>query len=177
MKLYLACGMDRIEGYHHVDSNPDCKPDQVMDLLDFTEPWPWEMVEDIQIKHFVEHIPHGFGQKDMFIQFFERCWLALRHGGTMTIRYPWYSSVGAFADPTHHRVITPLTFNYLSAAWLLDRKIEHYDVDCDFEVVSTACTTGHLVMDVPEAQREAAISTMWNGAHEGVTVLRAIKHT
>lgn len=166
--------MDRIEGYHHVDINPACNPDEVRDLL--KGDWTWSGVEDIQIKHYVEHIPHGKG-KDLFIRFFERCWDALKHDGTMTIRYPWYASVGAFADPTHRRVITPLTFNYLSQAWLLDRKIEHYDIDCDFEVVSTAATTGVLVMGVPEEQRESAINTMWNGAHEGVTVLRAIKST
>ena len=173
VNLYLACGMDRIEGYTHVDINPACKPDIIYDVL-ANKVWPWENVDDIQIKHFIEHIPHGDG-KDMFIRFFENCWLALKHNGTINIRYPWYSSIGAYADPTHHRVITPLTFSYLSRAWLEDRKIQHYDIGCDFEVVQTSCEVSALVVSVPESERETAISTMWNGAHEGMATLRAIK--
>ena len=175
MKLYLACGMDRIEGHHHVDVNVACKPEQVWDLLDLSRRWPWQNVSHIELRHFIEHIPHGDGGKDHFIRFFERCWYVLRPNGTMSIRWPWYQSIGAFSDPTHRRFITPLTFHYLSRAWLKNRKIEHYDMLCDFEVTSNTGTGGQNIEHLDEAAREAAIQTLWNVAQEGVTTLRAIK--
>ena len=170
MKLYLACGMDRIEGCHHVDINPACHPDQVFDLLDLSQRWPWSGVKDIQIKHYIENIPHGTG-KDHFIRFFERCWHLLLPDGTMTIRWPWYASIGAVADPTHQRLIAPLTFHYLSREWLRSRKIDHYEMACDFEVVSTVAT----VQSQEDAENEAKMNSLWNAAQEGITVLRAIK--
>ena len=174
MKLYLACGMDRLDGYHHVDNNPACNPDQVWNLQDLSRRWPWQDVSDIQVKHYIEHIPHGTG-KDHFIRFFERCWYILKPGGTMTIRWPWYASIGAFSDPTHQRFITPMTFHYLSREWLQSRKIEHYDMVCDFQIVSNTCTLGASLEGLDDAGRGRAIETQINAAHEGITVLKAIK--
>lgn len=173
MKLYLACGLDRIEGHHHVDNNPACKPDQVWDLCDWGRRWPWQNVSHITIKHFVEHIPHGTG-KDGFIRFFERCWHILKPGGTIECTFPWYASIGAFSDPSHRRYITPLTFHYLSRAWLKERKIEHYDLTCNYDVSVSA----RLSVDteaLAEDQRERALRGLWNASHEGVAYLKAIK--
>lgn len=175
MKLYLACGMDRMEGHHHVDINVACKPEQVWDLLDLSRRWPWSNVSHIELRHFIEHIPHGDGGKDHFIRFFERCWHVLRPNGTMAIRWPWYQSIGAYSDPTHRRFITPLTFSYLSKKWLKERNIEHYDMACDFEVVSNAGAVAQSIEHLQGEERDRAIQTQWNAAHEGITQLRAIK--
>lgn len=175
MKLYLACGMKRVPGYHHVDISSACNPDEVWDLLDLSKRWPWQGVSDILLEHFIEHIPHGSGGKDYFIRFFERCWHVLRTNGTVTVRFPWYASIGAFSDPTHVRFITPMTFNYLSREWLRSRKIEHYDMDCDFEVVSVAGGMAQQIEGLSEEQQQAAMWTQWNAFHEGTAVLRAIK--
>src|SRR5436189_263389 len=39
MKLNLGCGFNRVDGYWNVDKEPQCKPDQCVDLERF--PWPW----------------------------------------------------------------------------------------------------------------------------------------
>lgn len=166
--------MDRLEGYHHVDISPVCAPDQAWDLLDLSKRWPWQNISEIEIRHFVEHIPHGTG-KDHFIRFFERCWHILKPGGTVTVVFPWYASIGAFSDPSHRRFITPLTFSYLSRAWLKSRNIEHYEMTCDFEVVSVVARLAEGLDKVDEAERGRLLLSTWNAAHEGVAVLRAIK--
>ena len=72
--------------------------------------------------NFLEHIPHGDVKGlDMFYLFFNRCWGILEPGGTMDITYPWYTSIGAFSDPTHQRIITQLTFHYLDRVYLVDQ--------------------------------------------------------
>ena len=166
--------MDRIEGHHHVDNNPACNPDQVWDLCEWGKRWPWQNVSHITIKHFVEHVPHGTG-KDGFIRFFERCWHILKPGGTIECTFPWYASIGAFSDPTHMRYITPLTFYYLSRAWLKSRNIEHYDMACDFEVVSGNARMSEGLEKVTQDQQGTLLASSWNAAHEGVAVLKAIK--
>lgn len=175
VKLYLACGMKRVPGYHHVDISSACNPDQAWDLMDMSKRWPWHGVSEILIEHYIEHIPHGPGGKDYFIRFFERCWHVLKPNGTMTVRFPWYSSIGAFSDPTHVRFITPMTFSYLSREWLKNRKIEHYDMDCDFEVVKIEGGMAAHVEPLPENERNHAVFTQWNASHEGTATLRAIK--
>ena len=175
MNLYLACGKDRVEGYHHVDVSPACAPDQVWDLLDFSKRWPWHDVKHILVKHFVEHIPHGDGGKDYFIRFFDRCWHILRPGGDMTVTYPWYTSIGAFSDPTHRRIITPLTFSYLSKAWLAEHKIDHYAQDCDFDIIQNVSGLAVEHEQSSPDQQGSFLRTQWNAAHEGTVVLKARK--
>jgi predicted SAM-dependent methyltransferase len=157
-----------------VDNNPACKPDELWDLCEWGKRWPWQNVHHITIKHFIEHISHGTG-KDGLIRFFERCWHILKPGGTIECTFPWYTSIGAFSDPTHRRFITPMTFSYLSREWLRSRKIEHYDMACDFQVVSVVAKLAEGMEELTVDQQSASLQGNWNAAHEGVAVLRAIK--
>ena len=55
LKLDLACGQNRTEGYFGIDIIPGDKVDAVVDLEEF--PWPIESesAEDIVCNHYIEH--------------------------------------------------------------------------------------------------------------------------
>src|ERR1700761_8728573 len=72
LKLSLACGQRKPEGFMGVDIAPAEGVDFVQDLFQF----PWTQfadnsVDEIECSHFVEHIPHGDGYHDPFFQFFD----------------------------------------------------------------------------------------------------------
>jgi len=65
LKLNLACGNNRIEGYFGIDAFKTEACDYVMDL----QKYPWdiksESVEEIICSHYVEHINHDSTLKDL----------------------------------------------------------------------------------------------------------------
>src|ERR687886_2920965 len=72
LKLALACGDHKPEGFKGVDLIKTKSVDYVQDLLKF--PWSQfkaESVDEIECTNFVEHIPHGDGFNDPFFQFFD----------------------------------------------------------------------------------------------------------
>lgn len=146
LKLSLACGDNKPEGFMGVDIAKTASADYVQDLFQF----PWKQfadnsVDEIECSHFVEHIPHGNGYHDPFFQFFDEVHRILKPAefdpsnpniatkGFMTIVCPYYSSMRAWQDPTHQRAISEASFLYLNKQWRKDNKLDHYDVTCDFD--------------------------------------------
>src|SRR5882757_3084042 len=146
LKLSLACGDNKPEGFKGVDIMKTSSTDYVQDLLKF----PWSQfkdnsVDEIEISHFVEHIPHGNGSEDPFFQFFDEIHRILKPAefdpnnpniplkGFMNIVSPYYSSMRAWQDPTHQRAISEASFLYVNKQWRIDNKLDHYPVTCDFD--------------------------------------------
>jgi predicted SAM-dependent methyltransferase len=132
MKLDLACGNNKMEGFTGVDCVKLEKVDIICNLQEY--PWPFEdgSVEEIFCSHYVEHIPHGDG-KDGLFRFFDECCRILKPGGTIKVIAPYYSSIRAWQDPTHRRAISEATFFYMNKGWREQNKLEYYQVDCDFD--------------------------------------------
>lgn len=187
LKLDLACGQNPREGYEGVDRWHGAK--HVLDLLQF--PWPWSdsSVEALHCSHFIEHIPHGDGEKDLFFTFFDECWRILKAGGIMTVITPCGRNNRAFWDPTHRRFIMSETFFYLNANWRKANKLDHYNVECDFDVNVDPCfsanANGKTWMDEPEvalksdAVKNAIINERfhhgWNWISDWQATLKARK--
>jgi len=146
LKLSLACGDRKPEGFKGVDIAKTPSVDYVQDLLKF----PWSQfkdnsVDEIEVSHFVEHIPHGNGFNDPFFQFFDEIYRILKPAefdpanpniptkGFVNIVSPYYSSMRAWQDPTHNRAISEASFLYLNKQWRKDNLLEHYPVTCDFD--------------------------------------------
>lgn len=146
IKLSLACGDNKPEGFLGVDIAKTKSADYVQDLFKF----PWKQfkdnsVDEIECSHFVEHIPHGNGYNDPFFQFFDEIYRILKPAefdpanpniptkGFMNIVCPYYSSMRAWQDPTHQRAISEASFLYLNKQWRQDNKLDHYPVTCDFD--------------------------------------------
>lgn len=146
VRLSLACGDRKPEGYFGVDVVKTENTDFVQNLLEF--PWsqfPDNSVDEIECSHFVEHIPHGDGFNDPFLQFFDEIYRILKPAqfdannpniattGIVHINAPYYSSVRAWWDPTHQRAISEQSFLYLNRQWRVDNLLDHYPVSCDFD--------------------------------------------
>lgn len=146
VRLSLACGDRKPEGFYGVDIAKTDNVDFVQDLMKF--PWsqfPDNSVDEIEISHFVEHIPHGNGFHDPFFQFFDEIYRILKPAefdpnnpniattGIVSIVSPYYSSVRAWWDPTHLRAISEQSFLYLNKQWRVDNLLDHYPVSCDFD--------------------------------------------
>ena len=146
LKLSLACGDRKPEGFKGVDIVKTDAADYVVDLLKF----PWtefadNSVDEIECTCFVEHIPHGDSRNDPFFQFFDELYRILKPAefdpnnpniplrGFAQISCPYYSSSRAWWDPTHQRAISEQSFLYLNKQWRIDNKLDHYPVTCDFD--------------------------------------------
>jgi hypothetical protein len=104
VKLNLGCGTDIRPGWVNVDRAGLPGVDIVADLDDG---WAWltEQAERIDAWHLFEHVPDP-------VHFMKECWHALRTGGLLDIRVPWFGHPNAFTDPTHRRFCTENTFDY-----------------------------------------------------------------
>jgi hypothetical protein len=146
LKLSLACGGNKPEGFKGVDIVKTDGTDYVFDLLKF----PWKQIKDnsvdeIECQNFVEHIPHGDSFNDPFFQFFDEIYRVLKPAefdpnnpnipikGFARIVCPYYSSMRAWQDPTHQRAISEASFLYLNKQWRIDNKLTHYGANCDFD--------------------------------------------
>ncbi len=146
LRLSLACGNRKPDGFKGVDIAKTEAADYVQDLLTF----PWSQfadnsVDEIECSHFIEHIPHGNGYNDPFFQFFDEIHRILKPAefdpsnpnipirGFAHVVSPYYSSMRAWQDPTHQRAISEASFLYLNKQWRVDNLLEHYPVHCDFD--------------------------------------------
>lgn len=134
IKLDIACGQNKREGFVGVDIAACPGVDFVHDLNVY--PWPFEAnsVEEAFCSHYIEHIPMEYiCGKDALFCFFDEVHRILVPGGKIQIVAPYYSSMRAWQDPTHRRAITDATFFYLSKSWREANKLDHYSVTCDFD--------------------------------------------
>ncbi|MBF0186463.1 MAG: hypothetical protein HQL50_00900 [Magnetococcales bacterium] len=101
MKLNLGCGNHHLNGYLNVDKVG--RADTLCDLESL--PWPWEnnSVQEIVMRHVLEHL----GQKsDTFLGIMQEIYRVCRDGAVITITVPHPRSDSFLDDPTHVRPIT-----------------------------------------------------------------------
>jgi predicted SAM-dependent methyltransferase len=126
LKLDLACGQNKTEGYFGVDVAPGDNVDAVVDLEVY--PWPIESnsAEDIVCNHYVEHTTD-------FMKFMDEVYRILKPGGKVKFVAPYYNSVRCWQDPTHKRAISEASFLYCNKQWREANKLSHYPITCDFD--------------------------------------------
>jgi len=186
VKLNLGCGFDRREGWLNVDSFPECKPDQLLDI----EATPWDLTTDgfyeVLMKHVLEHVGADF---KVFAAVMRELWRVSETGGLVEIHVPHVRHDTFWSDPTHVRAFTPLTFQMMSKrqnrAWMEARAnytMLAFVMDVDFEVESVSqvydpawwakVERGEMTR---EALREEAAKS-WNVARELQVRLRVVKN-
>lgn len=131
LKLNLACGITKIDGFLNVDIVKTAATDVVWDLTKTPWPWPDNSVDEIFCSHFFEHLTGT--QRNRFM---EQVWRILTPGSGIKIITPYYTSVRASQDPTHQwPPISQHTFLYYDKKWMTENGLSHYDIDldhCDF---------------------------------------------
>ena len=179
LKLNLACGKNKIEGYFGIDVVETDNVDAVMDL----ELFPWdiesESAEEIVCSHYVEHTPmETFGKRiaraiiqsddfydlkskvltwdfnapsDGLILFMDEVYRILKPKGTIKVIAPYYSSIRCWQDPTHRRPISDATFLYFNKGWRDANRLDHYGIKSDFDF-----TYGYDISQVWASKHEEA---------------------
>jgi predicted SAM-dependent methyltransferase len=129
MRLDLGCGRTPREGYEGVDI---IKLDGVTHVQDLFRPY-WQKfksnsVEAIHCSHLVEHVPNLVG-------FANELWRICEPDAEVVIQHPYEFSHRAWRDPTHIRCLNEESWLYWDANWRASVGIDHYPMNCDFEIV------------------------------------------
>lgn len=131
IKLDLACGDRKTEGFIGVDKYKTPSTDKLVDLMKPNWPWKDGTVDEVVCNHFFEHIPGP--QRPMFM---EELYRILKKGAKAVIVVPFGSSVRAAQDFTHAwPPVFAESFLYFNKKWRDDNKLTHgaYDIKCDFD--------------------------------------------
>ena len=176
IRVDLACGNNKKEGFVGVDLHKTEKSDVVHNLLE-EFPWPFKdnSVYEFFCSHFVEHIPiqlkdGSYGMN----KFMEEIWRCLIPGGIIHIIAPYYTSIRAWQDPTHCRGITELTFTYYNKDIVTSMGVGHYMANCNFAPVSKTYALNPEWESKSDEAREFARKHYYNVVADISFVLRKI---
>lgn len=104
-KLNLGSGSRYLVGYDNIDKSNFAFPDLKLDLEKGKLPYKDNSVDEILATHILEHV-HSI------IPLMNECYRILKKGGRMIIEVP--QNEGMFADPTHVRAFSKLSWRYYS---------------------------------------------------------------
>lgn len=175
IRLNIAGGQQRIEGYTNIDIAKIPESDIVHDLNVY--PWPIksESVEEALCSHYVEHIPMlcacaPSGKQDPLFAFFDELYRIMVMGGKVQIVTPYYANSRAFQDPTHRRFIPEATFLYPNEKWRQDNKLDHYSLNCNFAFTQSYSIDQAWGLKADDA-RNFGMRHYWNVVSDMVTVM------
>lgn len=167
LRLELACGQRKEEGWVGVDISPTEQADVVHDLE--VHPWPFAdaSVDEARASHYVEHVHDLVG-------FMNELYRVMKPGAQATIITPYYTSVRAFQDPTHVRFMSEMSYLYFNQEWLKNNGLDHYGITADFDFTYGYAINGDWVTRADEA-RAFAIRHYWNVVDDLIVTLTARK--
>lgn len=114
VKLDIACGANKQEGFSGIDIRPLEGVDIVHDLEEFPWPIPDSTVSIAVASHYIEHIKPWLS-----IDFMNEVWRILEVGGTFAAVTPYPGSRGYWQDPTHCNGWNEATFQYFDPEYPL----------------------------------------------------------
>ena len=169
MKLDIACGQNKQLGFKGVDIAKGPGVDYVWDL----EQYPWEpfednSIEEIYVSHYAEHT------KDL-MKFMNEIYRICEPGAKVTIVGPYYTSIRAWQDPTHMRVLSEATWMYFNKKWLETNKLNHYPINCNFDVKNMMVFFNPPWDKKTEEARQFAQQHYFNVVSDILVELKAIK--
>ena len=122
MKLNIGSGLNYRIGYVNIDKSKKAKADLFLDLEKGRLPYKDNSVEEIIATHVLEHIQN-------IIPLMNECYRVLKKEGRMFIEVP--QNEGIFADPTHVRGFSNLSFRYYCGYPFS----EIYGIKCNFKEI------------------------------------------
>lgn len=102
--LDIGCGERKVPGAIGVDRRV-CKGVAVVCDIESGLPFRTDSADAVYLRHIIEHI------RDL-VGFMEDLYRVCRPGALVYVEAPYYSSRGAFRDPTHVHFISEDTFQY-----------------------------------------------------------------
>jgi len=111
-----------------LDNNKKCAPDVVWDLNKHPLPFKDEEFDEVHAYDVLEHLGSQ-GDYEFFFKEFTEYWRILKPKGLFVASCPKHDSIWAFSDPSHKRIITPETVQFLDQSYykhLGDTKMSDY---------------------------------------------------
>lgn len=137
VKINLACGQQKTEGFIGIDKVKTDATDIVFDLE--THPWdfiPDNSVDELTCSHFIEHVQHLVPFMDDIYRIMRSPWVnkdGEKVNSKVTIIAPYYSSMRSMQDPMHIRPISEASFLYYNEDWRKANKLDHYGIRSNFD--------------------------------------------
>lgn len=156
----LGCGSKKLQGAFGLDCQKLPGIDTVCNF-EWALPLKTSSVDVVHLSHIVEHI------RDL-IPFMEEVYRICRPGGEVRIIAPYYTSRGAFRDPTHVRYITEDTFQYFEPP-------TPYGVRTDFRIEKIEYDVRKPFRFFPKYFQKRFRRYLWNVVDNMVVTLRAVK--
>lgn len=169
MRLDIACGQNKREGFMGVDIASGPGVDFVWDL----EQYPWKpfktsSVKEVHVSHYAEHT------KDL-MKFMDEIWRICEDGAKVTIIGPYYTSIRAWQDPTHTRALSEATWFYFQKPWRELNRLEHYPIKSDFEVTNMLLFFNEPWNQKSEEARQFAAKHYFNVVNDILVELKVKK--
>lgn len=137
IRINLACGQQKVEGFIGIDKVRTDATDIVFDLEQV--PWsfiPDNCVDELTCSHYVEHVHDLPSFMDEIWRIVKSPWIN-KEGERMTSKVsivcPYYSSMRAMQDPFHIRPISEASFLYYNEEWRKANKLDHYGIKSNFD--------------------------------------------
>lgn len=158
--LDIGCGEHKKPGSFGLDRR---KYKGVNLICDFEKGLPCKdnTVDLIYLSHILEHI------KDL-IFFMEEIYRITKNGAKILVTVPYYTSKGAFRDPTHFRFVTEDTFEYFQAP-------TDYGIKTNFKIKKIDFQFKHSIKYFPKSIRDFCRKHFLNVVDEMTVILRTIK--
>lgn len=138
--LQLGCGRRSRRSPDDItlDADPSVAPDVVCRLGIDSLPFADDSIDHASAIHVLEHIGRQ-GETGEWFQFWEELYRVLAPNGTLIVESPLFSSVWAWADPTHTRALSPEAFAFFNqdAYRLEGSSISPYRIRCDFTPIGS----------------------------------------
>ncbi len=104
MTLDIGCGDNKIPGAIGLDKR-HCKGVDIICDFDRGLPFSNDCIDTVHLRHVIEHVCN-------LIHFMEELYRVCKKDAIIYVEAPYYSSRGAFRDPTHLHFISEDTFQY-----------------------------------------------------------------
>lgn len=100
MKINLGSGYKKYPNFINIDSDPNCKPDHLVNLEIDHLPFPDNSIDSVIAHHILEHMGDGY------FHLLKELYRVCKHGAIIDVRVPHPNHEIFLNDPTHKRPIT-----------------------------------------------------------------------
>ena len=156
----IGCGAKKLDGAFGLDRR---KEPGVNVICDFERAVPLKTnsVDVVYMSHIMEHI------RDL-IPFMEEVYRVCRSGAEVRVIVPYYTSRGAFRDPTHLRFIAEDTFQYFESP-------TDYGIKTNFKIEKIDYDVRKPFRYFPKYFQKRFRRYLWNVVDNMRVTLRAVK--
>jgi len=156
----IGCGTKKLDGAFGLDRRKERGVDVICDF-EHAVPLKTNAVDVVYMSHIMEHI------KDL-IPFMEEVYRVCRPGAEVRVIVPYYTSRGAFRDPTHVRFIAEDTFQYFEPP-------TNYGIKTNFKIEKIEYDVRKPFRYFPQYFQKRFRRYLWNVVDNMRVTLRAVK--